>query len=568
MDLEQDYTPKPLVFGKMENLITDMQNVENGVPVGSQKTFLSVVPSAFTGYDFIEWLMERLGTQDCTESLHLANLLCQYGYIFPVQEMKTLVVRDDGTLYRFQSPYFWPSQNRNPDSTDYAVYLAKRNLSNKQKHSLEEYEVSALTKLKQMLSHKWEFVLLQAQEQIRIAKQRKKTDRLILNSQERAFWRVHRPPPGQINCLENGIRGAYTLRIACPLQRKNTVERYKKQICFLNMLLSRSKIKLSKAIPSSVKWCTQYMDHDPLISGAQPSNPWISDDPTMWILNNVLVDIPTERRVLRWSISLCDLLQDATGRHHFELFLKKEFSQENIRFWNAYEELKYAPQSMVAEKVKEIYEEFLAPCAPCEINVDRQTVQLTNQSLKKPNRFSFEAAQKHIFILMKKDSYPRFLKSEAYKNLLAMSSQCSGKKKLFGRFRPKITPVGTKRRGSSGSTESDSEPNGDMLVHSLSTGNLTDTNHALYMQQRKEDGVKNMTSWFHRKAASTKSYSPVSVRNPRFQSLQPIKPTKDNYLKPNYPLNVPDGNDVINTKLSEKHLIPKKSLITPWEDEA
>ena len=37
------------------------------------------------------------------EALHLASLLCQYGYFFPVGEAKTLQVKDDSSLYRFQA---------------------------------------------------------------------------------------------------------------------------------------------------------------------------------------------------------------------------------------------------------------------------------------------------------------------------------------------------------------------------------------------------------------------------------------------------------------------------------
>ena len=54
------------------------------------------------GYDVIEWLMEKLNIEDGTEALHLASLLCQNGYIFPVADTKSLAVKDDGTLYRFQ----------------------------------------------------------------------------------------------------------------------------------------------------------------------------------------------------------------------------------------------------------------------------------------------------------------------------------------------------------------------------------------------------------------------------------------------------------------------------------
>ena len=36
------------------------------------------------------------------EAVHLANLLCQFGYYFPVNELKNLLVKDDSSLYRFQ----------------------------------------------------------------------------------------------------------------------------------------------------------------------------------------------------------------------------------------------------------------------------------------------------------------------------------------------------------------------------------------------------------------------------------------------------------------------------------
>jgi regulator of G-protein signaling len=53
------------------------------------------------GEDFIEWLAHRLNIVD-EEAKHLATLFCQYGYIFPVTDPKVLLVKDDGSLYRFQ----------------------------------------------------------------------------------------------------------------------------------------------------------------------------------------------------------------------------------------------------------------------------------------------------------------------------------------------------------------------------------------------------------------------------------------------------------------------------------
>jgi regulator of G-protein signaling len=117
---------RPAVFDKLESLVQDMQDKVHGVPVRHQKVFLTSIPFAFMGYDLIEWLMDRLSIEDSLEAVHLANLLCQFGYYFPIGELKNLLVKDDSSLYRFQSPYYWPSQHHTPDNIEYAIYLAKR----------------------------------------------------------------------------------------------------------------------------------------------------------------------------------------------------------------------------------------------------------------------------------------------------------------------------------------------------------------------------------------------------------------------------------------------------------
>ncbi|XP_076323145.1 regulator of G-protein signaling 7-like isoform X1 [Tachypleus tridentatus] len=445
---KQEDVPRELVFSKMERLIREMQNPEAGVPVRSQKSFLTSIPCAFMGYDIVEWLMDRLDIEDIAEAIHIANILCQHGYFFPVNDTK-FALKDDSTLYRFQTPYFWPS-NHQPDNTDYAIFLMKRTLKNKQKHGLEDYEQEALARLKKLLCHKWEFVCMQAEEQINLAKERKKTDKIVLDSQEKAYWRVHRPPPGIFSCLERSpVANKQTTRKA------KTKEELKKQIEFLKQYICKPRTRLRQVVESLIHRYKEYADFDPFISGAQPSNPWISDDTTLWNLNNDLVEIPTEKRVKRWSISLEELLSDPTGVVEFEVYLRKEYSFENIRFWKAVQGLKHGSQTGVADRVKDIYEEFLASGAPCEVNLDSKTVEVTQELVKNPSRYTFDAAQEHVFSLMKKDSYPRFLRSEHYKNLIRNAQQTAQKKKFFNFGAPtrkKSSPAaGTSKRRNSGS---------------------------------------------------------------------------------------------------------------------
>lgn len=77
--------------------------------------------------------------------------------------------------------------------------------------------------------------------------------------------------------------------------------------------------------------------------------------------------------------------------------------------------------------------EFLEPGAPCEINIDGKTMEKVQQGLKNPTRFTFDAAADHIYLLLlKKDCYPRFIRSEHYKSLVASGIQPAHKKRFFG----------------------------------------------------------------------------------------------------------------------------------------
>ncbi|CAN8002210.1 unnamed protein product, partial [Ixodes hexagonus] len=350
-DEQQAYQDPALA--KMEALVRNMQLPDTGVPVRSQKLFLTSIPSAFLGYDVVEWLTDNLDIEDqnpvAAEALHLANLLCAHGYFFPVSDnAKTFAIKDDSTLYRFQTPYYWPSRYQ-PNNTDYAIYLVRRSLKNKPKYALEEYEQEALQRLKKLLYHKWEYVLMQANEQATLAKDLKKTDKLIQLSQERAYWRIHRPPPGCTSCLE---KSPVPNKRGPP--RKKTKDDLKREIEILKRNLGRSRTKVSQILPR----CEDYREFDSFLSNLPPGNPWITDDPTLWTVESTMVDTPSEKRLKRWALSLEELLSDPTGVHEFEIYLRKEYSHENMLFWKAVQDLRHGSHQDIARKVTAIYDNF------------------------------------------------------------------------------------------------------------------------------------------------------------------------------------------------------------------
>ncbi|XP_040187383.1 regulator of G-protein signaling 9 [Rana temporaria] len=217
-----------------------------------------------------------------------------------------------------------------------------------------------------------------------------------------------------------GVRTASHVSSLCVLQKK-TVDFYRREIMFYQQSLMRSTVKSSVSVNGILKYCEQYFTHDPIMSGCLPSNPWITDDALFWELNAKLAEVPTKLRVERWTFNFSELIRDPKGRQSFQQFLKKEFSGENMSFWEACEDLKYGDQSKVKEKAEEIYKLFLAPGARRWINIDGKTMDITVKGLKHPHRYVLDAAQTHIYMLMKKDSYARYLKSPIYKEMLNKS---------------------------------------------------------------------------------------------------------------------------------------------------
>ncbi|XP_062852384.1 regulator of G-protein signaling 12-like isoform X1 [Trichomycterus rosablanca] len=128
----------------------------------------------------------------------------------------------------------------------------------------------------------------------------------------------------------------------------------------------------------------------------------------------------TERRVASWAVCFERLLQDPVGIRYFSEFLRKEFSEENILFWQACEIFSHVPETdkkQLSQKAREIYNSFLSSKATTPVNIDSQA-QLADDVLNAPRPDMFKEQQLQIFNLMKFDSYTRFLKSFLYQECM------------------------------------------------------------------------------------------------------------------------------------------------------
>ncbi|KAJ8290430.1 hypothetical protein GJAV_G00012770 [Gymnothorax javanicus] len=312
-------------------------------------------------------------------------------------------------------------------------------MQNKARLELADYEAENLARLQRAFARKWEFIFMQAEAQVNrfsTGGQQYAFAASILPNQEK---KKRRRAPGCVNTTEMDIRKCRREKnpqkvkksvygvpeeaqsqspVHTPSQpaRKTTKEDVQKEISFLNTQLDRHCMKVSKVADSLMSFTEQFLDYDPFVSIPEPSNPWISDDTTLWDLETSKE--PSQQRVKRWGFSLDEALKDPAGRDQFLKFLESEFSSENLRFWLAVQDLKQRPLQDVPGRAQDIWQEYLAEGAQNSINLDSHSYEKTSQNLKDPGRYSFEDAQEHIFKLMKSDSYARFLRSSAYQDLL------------------------------------------------------------------------------------------------------------------------------------------------------
>ncbi|PIO66145.1 regulator of G protein signaling domain protein [Teladorsagia circumcincta] len=430
--------------GRLDTL---SRRLQESVQLRTHKYFRVAVPQALTGQSLVALVGEKGYAEDEAEAVHLATLLLQHGYLFPVIE-PALTVRDDGTLYRLQRPYFWPSHATQTDNVEYAIYLNKRLLRNEQKHGLEEDEAESYNRFAELLGHMWGFITQQAEMQLKHQKEKKKADKVVYDSEERAFWRLRRP--SHPDFLEQHVQK--DLKYSPNEQIDQKTERiYEEflapgapaQVNVDSRTLDQTLDCLQKATTASTRrhafthseehvFTLMAKDSYPrfvrsqiykgVLSAAQQQGSrrlgWRNFIFNMGAAKKNPQCKPTKRDELHSTNLPKQLSSDSLPV--LETFLESEFSSENIRFWIAIQDLKYSPNEQIDQKTERIYEEFLAPGAPAQVNVDSRTLDQTLDCLQKATtastrRHAFTHSEEHVFTLMAKDSYPRFVRSQIYK---------------------------------------------------------------------------------------------------------------------------------------------------------
>ncbi|KAK9307301.1 hypothetical protein QLX08_002318 [Tetragonisca angustula] len=128
-----------------------------------------------------------------------------------------------------------------------------------------------------------------------------------------------------------------------------------------------------------------------------------------------------------WGSSFDKLMRSPIGRKFFREFLLSEYSDENIAFWLACENLKRESNTeKIEEDARYIYDRYISTVSEKEVSLDSRVREIVNRNMVQPTPHTFDEAQLQIYTLMHRDSYPRFVNSELYRRVARLGTGTTG----------------------------------------------------------------------------------------------------------------------------------------------
>nr|XP_006115091.2 regulator of G-protein signaling 17 [Pelodiscus sinensis] len=140
---------------------------------------------------------------------------------------------------------------------------------------------------------------------------------------------------------------------------------------------------------------------------------------------------PTADEIMSWAQNFDKMMKTPAGRNLFREFLRTEYSEENLLFWLACEDLKKEQnKKVIEEKARLIYEDYISILSPKEVSLDSRVREVINRNLLDPSPHMYEDAQ-----------LPESLTSDVIQKKVTLLQNCTQ-----GDIRRKIeVPTGTHR---------------------------------------------------------------------------------------------------------------------------
>ena len=416
----------------MERTIAQMTESNVGVSIKTRTKAFKSYPLCALGNDIVCWLMQHCDFLYRWEAVRYATQMLEAGYlihaeVLPHQDPK---FRDDSTYYSFQNSYFWPTKNWAPSDLDYSVFLIRKMGPKMSTDLLHHQERERLDKLKITLAAQWNIIMEGVERHRNILKQMSNDERKVFSMREAAFWECHRPLGARSTFAEIEERNKSLERnhmvdseYEATLTRNQLLDHLEKRLYTLQVTFATNRLKTSAASKSMINRCEAWRPLDCFLTPSV-QNPYrieVSAAKEESFSPPRSKAKPEEIRV--WCQSLFNLLSDPLGTATFMSFLEQEFSSENLKFYMECKRLdnEYSRREWVL-MAREIYKKFLAPTAPMEINVDDQLRKSVREAFAKFEHvedakikgmevdvYVFADVVQHIYALMEKDSYARFI---------------------------------------------------------------------------------------------------------------------------------------------------------------
>ena len=111
------------------------------------------------------------------------------------------------------------------------------------------------------------------------------------------------------------------------------------------------------------------------------------------------------------------MLASPTGRRAFKKFLRKIVCEENLEFWEECQKLKKLPSDDhpdVKENCERILNLFIVEKGGRSLNLEHRNRENAIERAPNWSRNMFDAALNEVMKLMRTDSYPKFVASDAF----------------------------------------------------------------------------------------------------------------------------------------------------------
>lgn len=126
-------------------------------------------------------------------------------------------------------------------------------------------------------------------------------------------------------------------------------------------------------------------------------------------------------KIAKYNVKFEQILQHVIGIEYFRKHCMAEYCGENLEFWIAAGKYEEVTAGGLQQEALAIYNKFVKPNSPDEINVAFNTRTRVSDNVKSQNFSSnlYADARKEIFLVMQRDIFPRFQLSPHFQEFLS-----------------------------------------------------------------------------------------------------------------------------------------------------